>query len=109
MQSEKRKPGKLAEFLLSIIANPDDQPGILGDFEEMFRETAGEQGIIKARLWYWKQILISIPGFVTNSFYWRFIMFRNYFKIAVRNLSKHKTFSFITIPEEGSFGDILHI
>ncbi len=52
---------------------------------------------MSANLWYWLQILSSFPSFVLNSIYWGFVMFHNYFKVSLRNIRRHKGFSFINI------------
>ena len=91
------KPPKLAEFLLRRIL-PDrtwDTP--TGDFEEFYNSLARESGIFKANLWYWSQVLRLIPAKIINSIYWSAQMFKNYMKVAIRNIVRFKGFSFINI------------
>ena len=90
-------PPKIAERILRLIL-PDagwDTP--LGDFEEYYKKIFREKGSTHARFWYWSQIVKLIPAKISNSFYWRLIMFSNYVKIVLRNIKRHKIYSFINI------------
>jgi putative ABC transport system permease protein len=90
------RPPKLAERILSRIV-PDEWQTPLGDFEESYHALASEKGTVKAWLWYWGQIFILIPGKIKNSCYWMTIMLKNHLTIALRNILKHKGYSFIRI------------
>ncbi|MFC1564034.1 ABC transporter permease [candidate division KSB1 bacterium] len=92
-----KKPPRFAEYFLNFFSKPGESFSSKGDFEEIFNDLAGRKGIIHAQLWYWSQILRSVPKFLRNNLYWSFIMFNNYFKIAFRNLSNYKVFSLINI------------
>ncbi len=69
----------------------------LDDLEEEFRERIRDQGILKARYWFRIQVFRSFPAYLRYSLTWSLIMFKNYFKTAVRNLGRHKGFSFINL------------
>lgn len=92
-----RKPPKIAHWGLKISNRKKNRDVILGDFEEFFNEIREESGFFKAYLWYWKQTLKSIPRFILTTNYWRFTMFKNYAKVVLRNIVKHKVFSFVNI------------
>ena len=97
--TEKRDlfPPKLASWLLEKVIFTIEEISLLGDFEEEYRKRVGERSLFLAQLWFWKQILISVPSFLKNSFFWSLIMIQNYFKIALRTLRKYKAYSFINI------------
>jgi putative ABC transport system permease protein len=97
MENKKKKPPRIAEWLLLRFANKGSNSAIIGDFAEEFSERAVSDGAIRARLWYWLLIAVSFPSFIKNICYWSFIMFKNYFRVALRNLKRHKGFSFINI------------
>ncbi len=93
----KPKPPKIAYWFLKISNKRKNRDIILGDFEEFFKEIYKESGGFKAASWYWKQTFKSIPRFIKTIIYWRISMFTNYFKLALRNIKKHKGYSFINI------------
>ncbi|MCP4726832.1 MAG: ABC transporter permease, partial [bacterium] len=97
MRINNKKPSLFAELIIRYLGNRKDRHAILGDLEEEFNNRIREGGLIRARLWYWKLILISVPSFINENFYRSMLMFKNYLKIALRNLVKHKGYSFINI------------
>ncbi|MBU2491783.1 MAG: ABC transporter permease [Bacteroidetes bacterium] len=96
MKSNKTTP-EFAVWLLSRFLFGKELLEKLGDLEEDFIIKQKEIGIFKARTWYWKQTLLTIPVCIKNMIAWGIIMFQNYFKIAIRNIKRHKVFSFINI------------
>ncbi|HSG29774.1 MAG TPA: ABC transporter permease, partial [Candidatus Krumholzibacterium sp.] len=71
--------------------------GALGDLEERYNRIASKSGKPRADSWYWSQVAFAFPGFLTNLIYWSVIMFRNYFKVTIRNIARHKWYSTINI------------
>lgn len=71
-----------------------------GDLQELFEERVEEEGARKARWHYFKDALFSIRNLklrrIQNNFN-QLVMYKNYLKIAFRNLLKHKGYSFINI------------
>jgi putative ABC transport system permease protein len=97
MDTKKQRSPKLAKWLFDRIVRSEEKSTIVGDIEEFFCELGEERGILRAKLWFWTQILVSLPVFIKNSIYWRGIMFRNIIKITFRNISKHKGYYFINV------------
>ncbi|UCE41827.1 MAG: ABC transporter permease [Candidatus Aminicenantes bacterium] len=95
--SYSSRPPKIAQFLLAKTIDKNIRYSAIGDFDEIFASIAKQEGNIRARLWYWTQVAKSIPSFITDSLYWRFIMFQNYLKVAFRKMMRQKVFSFINI------------
>jgi putative ABC transport system permease protein len=97
MKSIRKKPPKVAKWILHRFANRDEAKAIIGDFEEEFFERANLFGFFRARLWYWRLVLISLPSFFTHVCFWSGAMFKNCLTVALRNVRRHRGFSVINI------------
>ena len=97
MNPEHPQPPRLAMRILRRMAIQGEEFSALGDLEEEYNEIARDRGADKAKSWFWLQTLKAIPGFTKNKIYWSVQMFKNYLKIALRNIKKHKGYSFINI------------
>ncbi|MCK5146155.1 ABC transporter permease [bacterium] len=97
IQQSDIHPPKWAERILLAVLSSKDRDMLLGDFEEFYEEKCEAQGKRCADLWYWRQAFKSIPHFISNYFFWRVHMFGNHAKLAMRNIKKHKGFSFINV------------
>jgi len=98
MTKEKTKnPPKLAEWILSCIYHDRGDFTSVGDFREEYLEVYQSSGPFKADLWYWMQIAKSVPNYIRNKSHWSIILLNNYLKTALRNIKRHKGYSFINI------------
>lgn len=88
------RPGKA---ILRFFLNGEDYYQIIGDFEESYRSRIETEGMTKASLRFWFLLVKSRPGFISDSIYWRGVMFKNYVKVTFRNIKRHKAYSFINI------------
>ena len=91
------KPPRVAAWVFRKIVRFHDYDFALGDLTEVYSAKVEEGGAFHAARWLWREIGMSLPRFFRTTLIWRFVMFRNYFKIAFRNFSKQKLFSFINI------------
>ena len=92
-----KRPPRIATWMLKSILPFHAASHGPGDYEEIYRRMARQEGTFKAQCWYGSQVCRSTLPFLVNSIYWRVVMFKNYLKIAVRNIVKHKAYSFINI------------
>ncbi len=94
---KENKPPWLFEWLLKKTSNREEDFSISGDFEEIFQSMSRDVGLFRARLWYIVQVLktvsIQLLSATTRDFY----MLKNYLKIALRNITRTKVYSFINI------------
>ena len=91
------KPPVIARRLLKIFARFENKYSIDGDFAEEYYERIQINGKISAWFWFWRQFLFSFPFFIYDSIIWSLAMFKNYFKIALRNLIRYKGYAFLNI------------
>lgn len=84
---------KIAEGILKHLLPDHLGHMAAGDYTEIFARMVEHEGILKARIWLWMQILHSF----LLSFFWGIVMFKSYIKIAIRNMRRHKAFSVINI------------
>ena len=95
-RSDFSPPG-LAKLLIRMMARSGNSPYLLGDLEESYNRSLKDRGVLYSYLWYWYQALMPFPDFLITKFSWSLIMFKNYFKIALRNIKKQKGYSVINI------------
>ncbi|MCP4723972.1 MAG: FtsX-like permease family protein [bacterium] len=91
-----KQPG-IGEWILTRITDPCEVNSIIGDFGEIYRETAEEKGLFNAKLWYWSHVVLSIPSFIKWLTIGSGAMFKNYTKMTIRNIRRNKGYSFINI------------
>ncbi len=58
------KPPRPAEWLLQRLRNTEDSFCLLGDMEEDYNRIRSEKSQLRAKLWYWNQILSSFFPFI---------------------------------------------
>jgi putative ABC transport system permease protein len=90
-------PPRVGEWLLEKCAIGDDGDSIVGDLTEIYPRVVQERGTFRAYLWYWLQVFLSLIPMVKYSTFRRFSMFKNYLKMALRNIKKYKGYSVTNI------------
>jgi len=97
MKKKGDTPAPLAVWILSKMTREDQRESVTDDFEEIWAEIKRDKGTHAARIWYWVQVLKSVPMFLKIQMSWGAAMIKNYLKIAFRILKRKKVFSFINI------------
>jgi len=88
---------RLTERILRFLYSQDYYLERSGDLEEVYAELGEESGPFMAKVWLWFQILKLFYGVIRINIVWRFIMFKNYLKIALRNMFRNKLYSLINL------------
>lgn len=74
---------------------------VQGDIEEQFNEALENSSIFRAKINYWFQVINYLRPFAISksspTFLLNYGMFRNYFKISIRNIYKQKLYAAINI------------
>ena len=97
MHEMKVKVPKIPYWLLKKMVIFSIHEGYSGDIEEEYDEAVKHEGRRKAILWIWYHAMIAIPEVCQSYIIWEGTMFKNYLKIALRNIKKHKGNSLINI------------
>jgi len=97
MKKDHIKLPWLAFWLLRHVLPRQDFIFLNGSFEDIYENLVHTEGRFKARIWIWREILKSLPGFLSAALYWRMMMFRNDFIMTLRNIRKHSLHSIINI------------
>jgi len=88
---------KFLEFFLKNLIAFEDQENLAGDFAEMYDRISHQKGKTRALCWYVTQVFKFLPSYFKNYSHWSLTMIFNYLKIALRNIKKYMTYSFINI------------
>jgi len=97
LHTKKQKPPFIPYFFLRLLLRGEDFYEFTDDIDEIYRYMIGCKPRWRAKAWYWFRVLESFPGIIMDKIYWRFLMFRNYLKITVRNIRRQKSHSMINI------------
>ena len=93
----KEGPPTAALHLLALIARTPDFPFLEADLREEHAFKSQSRGHRKADVWYWAQVLSSLPRFALSSLRWSLIMLKNSLTVARRHMIRHKGFSALNI------------
>jgi putative ABC transport system permease protein len=93
----KNPPPLSASRILERMLDPSVRYAAMGDFEERYFLISAQKGLLRARLFYWYQIVVLLPSFLKNLLFWSTAMLKNNFKVAYRVIKRHKSFSLINI------------
>ncbi|MFC1724751.1 ABC transporter permease [candidate division KSB1 bacterium] len=97
MKNIKNHPPELGQKLLKTILPEIEKQYLIGGIEEEYKNKLKENGQFLTLLWYWKELILTIPCVIFDSFKWRSVMFKNYLKIVIRIIKRKKIYSMINL------------
>ncbi len=97
MKKNQRKRPHLLMWISKQMYLFSLKEGYSGDIEEEYWSLRDTKGKLKSYFWLWIHTLKSLPILLKLYMIWSLVMFKNYAKIALRNLKKHKVYSSINI------------
>jgi len=101
MIKKKENPPRLARWILSLQDHYERNYFITGDCSEEYKQIVQQKGKPGALLWIWGQVFSVMALSLKRSLLFGGTMFINYLKITLRNIKRHKAFSFINIAGLG--------
>ncbi|UCE22562.1 MAG: ABC transporter permease, partial [Candidatus Aminicenantes bacterium] len=96
MNKESRPPRTALNFLLRFM-EPEERENFEEYVASVYRELLLKKGQRTARLWFWSQFIRSLPRLVIKSIEGDVVMLKNYVKITLRHIKRHRGYSFINI------------
>ena len=96
-RTKRPSPPRPAVWLAKHLDRYRTSHAIVDDMQEVFIRICRERGAILACLWYWGQCFDAVIKEILFNLRWRLIMLKNYFKVAVRNIQRHKGYSILNI------------
>jgi putative ABC transport system permease protein len=95
MNNPRSGLSRLTHLFLGLIADEHMRETIMEDMEDSYASNEERKGSFRAGMTWLCKLLLIMMTFVLKSIIWRTIMFKNYMKITLRNMRRHKGYSFI--------------
>jgi len=97
MKNRKKSPPRIARWIISRLSVYEKEHALADAIEAEYFNIRDRHGAILSWIWYWFCTFGTLFHYLKLSLLWSVIMFKNYLKITLRNIKRHKTFSFINI------------
>ncbi len=97
MRYNPSRPPRLARVILSCMKRYMQEHSVCIELEEEFKVIAEQQGPLRATLWYWGQVVYSIPTYIRMRLGIGGAMLVNYFKMTMKNIKRHKGYHFLNL------------
>ncbi|MFC1563334.1 ABC transporter permease [candidate division KSB1 bacterium] len=95
-KADNKIPG-IGNWILKKLLNEDEFSEKSGDINEVYFQLLATDGKINAVLWFWREVLKNIPMIISNKIAASIAMFKDYLKIAVRNITRNRIYSLLNI------------
>lgn len=96
-KNRKKSPLRIAKWIISRLSFYEKEHALADAIEAEYFDIRDRHGAILSWIWYWFCTVGTLFHYLKLSLLWSMIMFKNYLKVALRNLRKHKGYSIINI------------
>jgi putative ABC transport system permease protein len=96
-KNRKKSPPHIATWIISRLSIYEKEHALADAIEAEYFDIQARLGIFLSWIWYWFCTIGILFYYMKFSLVWSMIMFKNYLKVALRNLKKHKGYSIINI------------
>ena len=98
MKKSSKAPPSLARKLLEGFVHYDDEFNILDTLHDLYNNKCETEGKRKANIWYWRQVLLSIPKNYYSRLIWRLVMIISYLIASkIRDLFTFRVYSWPSV------------
>jgi putative ABC transport system permease protein len=95
--TKKDQPPEILQKLLGKLIDQEISFSIMEALEDQYKRNCNQKGPVFSLLVYLFHYFTFLLSHLFFTWQWRMPMLKNYFKIALRNLVKHKVFSLINV------------
>jgi putative ABC transport system permease protein len=92
-----KSPPRIGKWIISRLSYYEKEHALAEAIEADYFDIRARRGAVLSWTWYWLSLAGTLFHYTKLSLLWSMIMMRNYLKIALRNMRKHKVYSFINI------------
>ncbi|MBN1273246.1 MAG: ABC transporter permease [Candidatus Aminicenantes bacterium] len=96
-KTQKKRPPCIARWIISRLSQYEKEHALADAMETDYLDIRDQHGAFLSWIWYWFYAIGILFHYIKFSLLWSMIMFKNYLKIALRNMRKHKVYSFINV------------
>ncbi len=97
MKNGKKSPPRIAKWIITRLSYYEKQHALAEAIEADYFDILARHGAILSWMWYWFCTVGTLFQYLKLSFSWSMVMLKNYLKITLRNMRRHKVYSFINI------------
>ena len=97
MKDKDKNLPQITKWFISRFSIYEMHFALSEDIEEDYAEIERTRGRVISFFWIWYQVVQVVYHYFELLLYWSFVMVKNYFKIALRNIQRYKGYAFINI------------
>ncbi len=95
--NKKSHPPRKALNLLLRFMDLEERENFKEYMDTVYTELLLNKGLRAARIWFWRQLILSLLILLRVKIFGGTAMLRNYFQIAVRNLTRQKVYTILNV------------